>query len=52
VELVRTGDIAEGERVVLVVTGSGLKPYGYEQGYASREIESDVDAALAALGVS
>ncbi len=52
VELVRSGDIAEGERVVLVVTGSGLKPYGYEQGYASREIESDVDAALAALGAS
>ena len=51
-ELVRRGDIAEGERVVLVVTGSGLKPYGYEVEYASREIESDVDAALAALGVS
>jgi threonine synthase len=51
-ELVRTGEIAEGERVVLVVTGSGLKPYGYEPEYAAREIASDVDSALAALGVS
>jgi threonine synthase len=50
--LVRTGEIAEGEQVVLVVTGSGLKPYGYEPEYAPREIASDVDAALAALGVS
>jgi threonine synthase len=51
-DLVRRGDVEEGERVVLVVTGSGLKPYGYEPEAVSREIESDVDAALAALGVS
>jgi threonine synthase len=52
VELVRRGDVAGGEQVVLVVTGSGLKPYVYEPEYAAREIASDVDAALAALGVS
>jgi threonine synthase len=51
-ELVRRGEIAEGERVVLVVTGGGLKPYGYEPEYPAREIASDVDSALAALGVS
>ena len=51
-ELVRRGEIAEGERVVLVVTGSGLKPYAYEPEYPAREIASDVDSALAALGVS
>jgi threonine synthase len=51
-ELVRGGEIAEGEHVVLVVTGSGLKPYGYEPEYSAREIASDVDSALAALGVS
>jgi threonine synthase len=51
-ELVRRGEIAERERVVLVVTGSGLKPYAHAVEYASPEIESDLDAALAALGVS
>jgi threonine synthase len=51
-ELVRTGAIAQGERVVLVVTGSGLKPYGHEVQVRAEEIESDVDALLAALGVA
>ncbi len=51
-ELVRTGAIGEGERVVLVVTGSGLKPYGYELELAAEEVEPDVDALLAALGVA
>src|SRR5207237_2748889 len=32
VDLVRTGEIREGERGVLVVTGTGLQPYGYELG--------------------
>jgi threonine synthase len=50
-ELVRTGEIAEGERVVLVVTGSGLKPYGYEVAANVQEIDSDVDSLLAALGL-
>jgi threonine synthase len=51
-ELVRTRAIREGERVILVVTGSGLKPYGHEVEVAAEEIESDVDALLAALGVA
>jgi threonine synthase len=50
-DLVRTGAIQEGERVVLVVTGSGLKPYGYEIPIEAEEIDADVDALLAALGV-
>jgi threonine synthase len=51
-ELVRTGAIVEGERVILVVTGSGLKPYGYEVDVRAEEVDSDVDALLAALGVA
>jgi threonine synthase len=51
IELVASGTIAQGERVVLVVTGSGLKPYGYEPEPQVSEIGSDVDAVLAALGV-
>jgi threonine synthase len=50
-ELVRTGTVAEGERVVLVVTGSGLKRSGFEVAAKAEEIDSDVDALLAALGV-
>jgi threonine synthase len=50
-ELVASGAILPGERVVLVVTGSGLKPYGYEPEPRVSEIDSDVDAVLAALGV-
>jgi hypothetical protein len=38
--------------VVLVVTGTGLKPYGYDDGYSSQEVTSDVDEVLAVLGVS
>ena len=51
-ELVRSGDIAPGERVVLVVTGTGLKPYGYDLEYSSQQVTSDVDEVLAVLGVS
>lgn len=51
-DLVRTGAITEGERVVLIVTGSGAKPYGYEVEITAEEIAFDVDAVLAALGVS
>ncbi len=51
-ELVRRGDVRPGERVVLVVTGTGLKPYGYDGDCSPQEITSDVDSALAALGVS
>jgi hypothetical protein len=38
--------------VVLVVTGTGLKPYGYDGGYSPQEVTSDVDEVLAVLGVS
>lgn len=51
-DLVRSGAISEGERVVLVVTGSGLKPYGYDVNVAPEEVDFDVDAVLNALGVS
>jgi threonine synthase len=51
VELVRAGVIAPGERVVLVVTGSGMKPRSAESGYPARQIEADADDFLAALGV-
>jgi threonine synthase len=51
-ELVRSGAIAKGERVVLVVTGSGLKPYGYEVEVVAEQIDSNVDSVLAALGLN
>jgi threonine synthase len=50
VELVRTGAIAAGERVVLVVTGSGVKR-SPDSHYPTRQIEADADDFLAALGV-
>jgi threonine synthase len=50
-ELVRRGDIHPGERVVLVVTGTGLKPYRYDLDYSPQEVTSDVDDVLAVLGV-
>lgn len=51
VELVRSGAVGQGERVVLVVTGSGLKPRGHELPSPARQIEADADDFLAALGV-
>jgi threonine synthase len=51
VELVRSGAIAPGERVVLVVTGSGMKPRSADSHYPARQIEADADDFLAALGV-
>lgn len=50
-ELVSSGAIAAGERVVLVVTGSGLKPYAYDLDVAPAEIDGNVDSLLAALGL-
>ena len=52
VELVRSGAIAPGERVVLVVTGSGMKPSSHESEYPTRRIDADADDFLAALGVA
>jgi threonine synthase len=50
-ELVRTGAIGEGERVVLVVTGTGLTPYAIERRTATAEVDGDLESLLAALGV-
>ncbi len=51
-ELVRTGAIATDERVVLVVTGSGLKSNLGGARTVAEEIDGDVDSLLAALGVA
>jgi threonine synthase len=48
-ELIRTGAIRQGERVVLVVTGTGLKPYGWEMEAEVTSIPADVDALLEAV---
>jgi threonine synthase len=50
-ELVRTGAIAAGERVVLVVTGSGTKPNGGGPVPSSHVIDADASSLLSALGV-
>ena len=51
VELVRSGAIEPGERVVLVVTGTGTEPPRAGIPYRAQEIEADSDHFLAALGV-
>jgi threonine synthase len=51
VELVRSGAIAEGERVVLVVTGTGSGGPQNGTPRRSQEIDADADHFLAALGV-
>ncbi len=51
VDLVRGGEIAEGERVVLVVTGTGLKPYAVDIAVESTEVDGNVESVLAALGL-
>lgn len=50
-ELVGRGAIAEGERVVLVVTGAELGPSSLEQGGGAIEIDPTVEDFLAALGL-
>ena len=50
-ELVRSGSISPGERVVLVVTGSGVKPERADGARASHEIDADAESFLSALGV-
>jgi threonine synthase len=51
VELVRSGEIASGERVVLIVSGSGIRPSSHDSHYPARQIEADADDFLTALGV-
>jgi threonine synthase len=50
-EAVRTGSIAHGERVVLVVTGAGLKPHGHAHQADVREVDAELGSLLARLGV-
>jgi threonine synthase len=51
VELVRSGAIAAGERVVLVVTGTGSERPQNGSPYRAQEVDADTDHFLAALGV-
>jgi threonine synthase len=51
-DLVRSGEVRQGERVVLVVTGGSHRPSTREVDSQTAGIDSDVDALLAALGVS
>ncbi|HEV2591727.1 MAG TPA: threonine synthase [Gaiellaceae bacterium] len=51
VEAVSTGAIRPGARVVLVVTGAGVKPHGRLAQPQDVEIEPDLDALLRHLGV-
>jgi threonine synthase len=52
-EAVRRGQIGEGERVVLLVSGDGLKtPDPIAERLAPIEIEADADALLERLGVA
>ena len=51
VELVRSGAIAAGERVVLVVTGTGAERPSNGASHRVQEIEADTDHFLAAIGV-
>jgi threonine synthase len=51
-ELVRAGEITPGEQVVLVVTGSGVKPDGGDAGRSSHEIDADAESFLSAIGVA
>jgi threonine synthase len=51
-EAVRRGEITAGERVVLVVTGSGLKPHGHEARHAGvAEIDCDPAEVLRHFGL-
>lgn len=50
-ELVRSGQIASGERVALVVTGGSARQAGAETASPAREIAADAADLLAALGV-
>jgi threonine synthase len=51
-DAVATGQVGKDDRVVLLVTGTGLKTPGAVEGRPSREVEADVDDLLAELGVA
>ena len=48
----RRGDVGEDDRVVVLVTGTGLKTPQLLEARAGTEIDADLDALLAGLGVS
>ena len=51
-EAVRRGEVGESDRVVLLVTGDGLKtPHPVEGRLQPIEIEPDADTVLDSLGV-
>ena len=50
-QALRTGEIARGERVVLVVTGAGIKPHGHGHRADVHEVDADAAALLSHLGV-
>jgi threonine synthase len=50
-EAVRSGAITRGERVVLVVTGAGVKPHGHGHHAEAHEIDADLSSLLTHLGV-
>jgi threonine synthase len=52
-EAVRLGEVGAGDRVVLLVTGDGLKTLGpVVDHFRPVEVEPDADAFLTALGVA
>ncbi len=51
-DMVGNGTIEPGARVVLVVTGAGVKPHGHELAPAAVEIDANLDDLLWHLGVS
>jgi threonine synthase len=50
-DAVSTGAVASGERVVLVVTGAGVKPHGDATRPEPVEIDADLDQLLRGLGI-
>jgi threonine synthase len=50
-QALRDGEIASGARVVLVVTGAGVKPYGRTELPPIPTLEPSADALLRALGL-
>jgi threonine synthase len=51
VEAVSSGAVAQGQRVVLVVTGAGVKPHGHLAQPKDVEVAPSLDALLRHLGV-
>jgi threonine synthase len=52
IDMVASGEIEPGARVVLVVTGAGVKPHGHVVTPQTTEVEPTLDDLLPLLGVS